>query len=152
MRRFILSAVAAGAVAFAGAASAQGFGGVLNDLFGFGQPAHPTYSGAGIPAVVAGTQPYGSGVYVDPHGRQVTTDRYGRQVVVQPNRGTYGITGYDAWGRPVYGSAPVPYGHPGNYGSYGNYGNYAWAGQPGDKDGDGVPNVHDRWPDDARYR
>jgi hypothetical protein len=148
MRKFILSAVAAGAVAFAGAASAQGFGGVLNDLFGFGRPAYPTQSGA-TPAVVAGAQPYGSSVYVDPYGRQVTVDPYGRQVVVQPNRGAYGITGYDAWGRPVYGSAPVPYGYRGDYG---NHGNYAYAGQPGDKDGDGVPNVHDRYPDDARYR
>lgn len=136
MRKFILSALAAGALGLAGAASAQDLGAVIGSIFGFGTPTYPTY-GNDIPAVVAGTVPYGSTVYVDQYGRQVTIDRYGRQVLVQPST-NYGITGYDAWGRPIYG-----------YGSA--YGNYALA-NPNDRDGDGVVNWNDRWPDDPRYR
>lgn len=165
MKKTILAAVAAGALAVGGAASAQDFGTVLGSIFGFGTPTYnhntypgqyaypgqygyPTYNSRGTPAVVAGTQPYygnygqygqygqsgtyGSQVYVDQYGRQVTMDQYGRQVIVQPNTGSYGITGYDAWGRPVYGTT--------------TYGNRTW-----DRDGDGVADSSDRWPNDRRY-
>ncbi len=166
MKKFILTAVAAGALAVGGAASAQDIGTVIGSLFGFGQPAYPSYS-TGIPAVVAGTQPYntqpygtyganvygnntyggttyGSQVYVDQYGRQVTIDQYGRHVLVQPNTGSYAITGYDQWGRPIYGTT-----------TYGNttYGatTYGYSGRTWDRDGDGVANAQDRWPDDRRY-
>lgn len=174
MKKFILTAVAAGALAAGGAASAQDIGSVLSGIFGYGgQPAYQTYPGyptntnRGIPAVVAGTQPYntqpygtygadvygngtygngtygggayGSQVYVDPYGRQVMIDQYGRQVLVQPSTSSYGITGYDQWGRPIYGST--------------TYGNTTYGGgySSWDRDGDGVANAQDRWPDDRRY-
>jgi hypothetical protein len=176
MKKFILTAVAAGALAVGGAASAQDLGGILGNIFGFGQPTYPTYgTSTPTPAVVAGTQQsYGGGVYVDQYGRQVdqygrpltidpygrqvdqygrqvTIDQYGRQVLVQPNTGSYGITGYDQWGRPIYGT--TTYGSN-TYGSttyggtvYGSgYGARTW-----DRDGDGVANAQDRWPDDPRY-
>lgn len=161
MKKTILAAMAAGALAVGGAASAQDFGTVLSNIFGFGTPnynhntypsqyGYPTYNNRGTPAVVAGTQPYygnygqygqypqygqsgtyGNQVYVDQYGRQVYIDQYGRQVIVQSNTGTQGITGYDAWGRPVYGTT---------------YGNRTW-----DRDGDGVADASDRWPNDRRY-
>jgi hypothetical protein len=167
MKKSILTAVAAGALAIGGAASAQDFGTVISNIFGFGQPTYPTYSypnyGGSTPAVVAGTQPYygtngnhnaypgntyggttyGGQVYVDQYGRQVTIDQYGRHVYVQPNTGNYGITGYDQWGRPIYGT--TTYGTT-TYGSN-TYGYNSW-----DRDGDGVANNRDRWPDDRRYR
>lgn len=136
MKKTIAMAVAAGALAVGGAASAQDLGTVISNLFGFGQPTYtvpavpavPSYGDQ--PAVVASTVPYGGRVYIDPYGRQVYMDQYGRQIVAQSN--TYGITGYDAFGRPVYGTV----------------GNVALN----DRDGDGVPNYRDRWPDDPRYR
>lgn len=163
MKKLILSAVAAGALAVGAAASAQDLGGILSGIFGYGQPTYQTYPGhpaypstnRGTPAVVAGTQPYGSyghsgstygqQVYVDQYGRQVMIDQYGRHVLVQPNSGTYGITGYDQWGRPIYGTVQgsTTYGTP--------YGTYGYSGGTWDRDGDGVANTRDRWPDDRRY-
>ena len=155
MKKFILSAVAAGALAVGGAASAQDLGAVVSSLFGFGAPSYPTYS-TSQPAVVAGTgygqygyygnhntYPGTSQVYVDQYGRQFSYDQYGRQVYVQPST-NYGIVGYDQWGRPVYGttSTTTTYGttqYPYGY------------SRPGDRDGDGVANINDRWPDDRRY-
>jgi hypothetical protein len=153
MKKFILAAAAAGALAFAGAASAQYYGG-----YGY-----PSYS-APIPAVVAGTQPYSSygnhnnhgqngysnhnnypansqsQVYVDQYGRQVMLDQYGRHVLVQPNTGSYGVIGYDQWGRPVYGTTTY------------STTTYGYSGRSWDRDGDGVADAQDRWPDDRRYR
>jgi hypothetical protein len=129
MKKFIFSAVAAGALAVGGAASAQDVGDVLTNILGsFGVP-------------VYGTQQQQSGsVYVDQYGRQVMIDQYGRHVLVQPNtvygNTVYGNTVYDAYGRPVY-TTPN--------------GSYAYA-NPRDRDGDGVRNRLDRWPDDPRYR
>lgn len=158
MKKYIAMAVAAGALAVGGAASAQ----TLGQIFGFGNP-YPTYNhNRGIPAVVAGTQPYGSTVYIDQYGRQVQSttygqqvyidqygrqvhlDQYGRQVLVQPSTSTYGITGYDAWGRPIYGTTTygtTTYGTP-----------YGTIASLGDRDGDGFRNERDRYPDDPRYR
>ncbi|GAB3768916.1 hypothetical protein GCM10028796_33260 [Ramlibacter monticola] len=143
MKRLIVMALAAGGLAVGSLASAQDLGAVITNILGFGSPGYTTSN----PAVVAGT-----GVYVDPDGRQVYTvpngtarqvyvDPDGRQVYVQPNT-NYGITGYDAWGRPIYGNNV-----------YGNnaYRNYAQANRR-DRDGDGVINRYDRYPDDPRYR
>jgi hypothetical protein len=141
MKKLIVMAAAAGALAVGGAASAQDLGSVVGSLFGFGAP-QQTYRGD-IPAVVAGTVPYGSTVTTDQYGRQVYVDQYGRQVLVQP-QSTTTIVGYDQWGRPIYGNTTT-------YGSYGTYGNYAYA-NPNDRDRDGVVNWNDRWPDDPRYR
>lgn len=147
MKKFILTAVAAGALAVGGAASAQDLGSVLGNLFGFGTQTYPTYN-SGIPAVVAGTQ--GSTVYTDQYGRHIYYDQYGRQVIQQQN--SYSnpvilpnptIIGYDQWGRPVYGQS--------QYGTTTRYGNYAYGTSTWDRDGDGIANTRDRWPDDRRY-
>ncbi len=127
MKKFILSAVAAGALAVGGAASAQDLGGVIGSIFGFGSP----------PATV---QP--GSVYFDQYGRKVLVDQFGRHRLLQS---TVGIVGYDAWGRPVYG----------NIGS--RSGNAAvnatvLSAQTRDNDGDGVPNAHDRMPNDANVQ
>lgn len=154
MKKFILGAVAAGALAIGGAASAQDLGAVIGSLFGYGTPQYG-YS-TSQPAVVAGTQygtqygaPYGATVYSDQYGRRFYYDQYGRQVVL--NGATYGtnqaIVGYDSWGRPVYGSTQT-YSYPSTTYPYG--GSYAY-GNSWDRDGDGIANTRDRWPDDRRY-
>ncbi|HEX2546714.1 MAG TPA: hypothetical protein VHL79_17665 [Ramlibacter sp.] len=160
MKKFIRLAAAAGALAVAGAASAQ--------IYGYGQTyGYPAYSTPSQPAVVAGTGygAYGYGtnngyygnngynnhnnypatqnqVYVDQYGRQVTMDQYGRHVYVQPST-SYGVVGYDQWGRPVYGNTTTTT-------TYGT--TYGYSGRGWDRDGDGVANHQDRWPDDRRYR
>lgn len=159
MKKFIATALAAGAMAAGGAASAQDFGTVINSLFGFGTPSY-SY---GTPAVVAGAQ---TQVYVDQYGRQFTYDQYGRQVYLNSSTQSQVIVGYDSWGRPIYGSAQT-YGGAQVYGSnqypytYGSgntasqypysYGNYAYGSRSWDRDGDGIANSRDRWPDDSRY-
>lgn len=139
MKKFVLTAIAAGALAAGTAASAQDLGSVLGSIFGYGQP---TYSQS-TPAVVAGAQQ----VYTDSYGRQFYYDQYGRQVFVTSSVQQQQIVGYDSYGRPIYGQV---YGNSGTYaygGQYGQYGQYPrW-----DRDGDGVRNRDDRWPDDARY-
>lgn len=150
MKKFILSAVAAGAMAVGGAASAQDFGTAIGQVLGsvFGAPTYNygnygnygTYGynqyGQVIPGVVATTPSYGyNTTYVDAYGRQVYVDRYGRHVV-QQSAVPHGAVGYDAWGRPVY-SQP--------------YGTYAYGSNSWDRDGDGIANTRDRWPDDRRY-
>lgn len=144
MKKIILGAVAAGALAIGGAAAAQDLGAVLSNIFGYPSyqtyPAQPAY-GPSIPAVVAGTQPYGYGtgsrtVYTDQYGRQYYYDQYGQQVIVSQGQSSQ-IIGYDNWGRPVYGTT--------------RSNNYAWGGNTWDRDGDGIANTRDRWPDDRRY-
>ena len=148
MKKFILTAVAAGALAVGGAASAQDLGTVINSIFGIGTPTYNYGYGGSTPAVVAGTTPYygqtpyygtTNQIYADQYGRQFYYDQYGRQVFVQSQSNVYGnnVYGnvqYDQWGRPIYGT----------YSS--NYGYRSW-----DRDGDGVANRQDRWPDDSRY-
>jgi hypothetical protein len=172
MNKFILSAVAAGALAVGGAASAQDLGGVIGSIFGYGNQQYPSYS-TSTPAVVAGTQGYygnnvygnnayggnvygnNGTVYVDQYGRQITYDRYGRQVIVQqqPSTSTYGVMGYDQWGRPIYGTTTDGATTYGTYGSGERYGyGDRYANRSWDRDGDGVPNAQDRWPDDPRYQ
>jgi hypothetical protein len=143
MKKTILSAVAAGALAVGGAASAQDLGTAIGNVLGsvFGAP---TYNygnngyyghGTAIPGVVA-TPSYGyNTTYVDAYGRQVYVDPYGRHIV-QQNHNLYGGVTYDAWGRPVYNQS---------------YGTYAYGGNSWDRDGDGIANTRDRWPNDRRY-
>ena len=130
MKKFIATAVAAGALAAGGAASAQDLGSVLLNILGIGTQTH----GYGAPAVVAPQ----AQIYVDQYGRRFYYDQIGRQVYLQD--GGSQIIGYDSWGRPIYGQART-YGY-GNYGAYGN----SW-----DRDGDGIANTRDRWPNDPRY-
>jgi hypothetical protein len=142
MKKFIATAIAAGAMVAGGAASAQDLGSIIAGVLGFGQPQYsygqphygygqPQYSYGG-PAVVAGAQQ----MYIDQYGRTFYYDQWGRQVFVQgAQQQQQQIVGYDQWGRPVYGTS----------GQYA-YGNRSW-----DRDGDGVSNSRDRWPDDRRY-
>ena len=93
MKKFILSAVAAGALAIGSAASAQDLGTVITEILRNTQ-----------------TQQYGN-VYYDQWGRQVYIDQYGRQVLVNPNvygNSVYGNTVVDQLGRIISG---VPYGY-----------------------------------------
>lgn len=130
MKKLIATALAAGALAASGAASAQDFGSIIANIFGIGTP---TYNyGYGTPAVVAPRQQ----IYADTYGRQFYYDQYGRQVYL--NNGTQQIVGYDSWGRPIYGQA-------GQY-AYGTRPYNSW-----DRDGDGVANSRDRWPDHRNY-
>ena len=155
MKKFILTAAAAGALAFGGGASAQdlgtAIGNVLGSVFGapsynygtYGQPYgtnHNQYGynqyGQVIPGVVATTPSYGyNTTYVDAYGRQVYVDQYGRHIV-QQNHNLYGGVTYDAWGRRVY-TQPS--------------GTYAYGGSSWDRDGDGIADTRDRWPNDRRY-
>ena len=173
MRKYIATAIAAGALAIGGAASAQDFGSILSNIFGFGTSSQ---SSSGTPAVVAGT------VYQDQYGRRFYYDQYGQQVYLQDSQQQQ-IVGYDSWGRPIYGTQNSQtqqimgydsWGRPiyGTHGTqqqqqqivgydswgrpiYGNSGSYAYGTQPRtstwDRDGDGIPNSRDRWPDDSRY-
>lgn len=126
MKKLIATALAAGALATGGAASAQDIGGIVANILGLGAPQY-SY-GYGTPGAVAGQ------VYQDQYGRQFYYDQWGRQVFMQsaPQQ----IIGYDNWGRPVYGNSGV----------------YAYGGRGWDVDGDGVANNRDRWPSDPRYR
>ncbi len=127
MKKFILSAVAAGALSVGGAASAQDLGGVIGSLFGFGSPP-------------AAAQP--GSVYIDQYGRQVAIDQFGRHRILQS---AVGIVGYDAWGRPVYGNIASRSGNRA-------IGAAVSAAQSGDNDGDGVINMYDRMPNDGNVQ
>ncbi|MBC5764671.1 hypothetical protein [Ramlibacter albus] len=147
MKKFILTALAAGALAAGTAAQAQDIGSIIGSIFGV-----PSYSYGATPATVAQ-------VYTDQYGRRFYYDQYGRQVYMQDQQ-QQRIVGYDSWGRPVYGST---YGYGTNtqqivgYDSwgrpiYGNSGTYAYGGAYSDRDRDGVPDAYDRYPDNPRYR
>lgn len=144
MRKLIAAAIAATALGAGTAATAQDLGAILGGIFGYG---------SGTPAVVAGT---GSTIYQDNYGRRFYYDQYGRQVYLQDQQQQQ-IVGYDQWGRPVYGQEQQIVGYD-NYGRpiYGTPRAYVYGGQypqysSNDRDGDGVPNWRDRWPDDRRY-
>jgi hypothetical protein len=134
MKKFITAAVAAGALAAGGAASAQDFGSIIANIFGFGQPTYTQpnygYGTYGGPAVVAPQ----AQIYADQYGRRFYYDQYGRQVYLN-TAPQQQIIGYDSYGRPVYGSTHA---YSGTYNSW-------------DRDGDGIANTRDRWPDDRRY-
>lgn len=137
MKRLIATAIAAGALAVGGTASAQDLGSIIANILGWGTPTYNYYD-YGTPAVVAQSQVQ---IYSDAYGRQFYYDQYGRQVYLQTTQQQ--IIGYDAWGRPVYGTA------------YSNSGLYAYGsttyGSTWDRDGDGISNTRDRWPNDPRY-
>jgi hypothetical protein len=142
MKKFITAAVAAGALAAGGAASAQDFGSIIANIFGLGQPTYTQpnygYGTYGGPAVVAPQ----AQIYADQYGRRFYYDQYGRQVYLSAapqQQQQQQIIGYDSYGRPVYGSSSYAYG-----GTYNGYNSW-------DRDGDGIANTRDRWPDDRRY-
>jgi hypothetical protein len=158
MRKLLLSAVAAGALAMGGAASAQdilgGLGAVLpqilNSIVLGGTDGSP------------GTVVQGGQTTVDQWGRQVYTDPYGRQIVLNSD-GTY----TDIHGNPVYVQGPTRTRPPSLMGLgprvYDQYGRRIIlsegssvegnvAGIMVDRDGDGVADVYDRYPNDRRYR
>src|SRR4051794_17424060 len=101
MKRFILSAVAVGALAFGGAASAPDvfrLGNVLPQILGnvgLGNVIGDT--GNALPPVVAGPSRAGGSVCADAYGGRVYVERSGRQVVLDAN-GAY----IDQFGRRVY--------------------------------------------------
>jgi hypothetical protein len=156
MKKFILSAVAVGALAFGGAASAQDLGGVVSNILGsLGFPTQNYGYGTVLPGVVAPSQ---GTVYID---------QYGRQVLVQPQANVYGannyggttygtttsgVVAYDSAGRPLYRDAYGNYTYTQPYAYSQPFGGaYAYSGRTWDRDGDGIANARDRWPDDRRY-
>jgi hypothetical protein len=177
MKKFIVSVVAAGALAAGGAASAQdilgGLGSVLPQILGniglggitqqYGYPEGTTYeSGGRYVYVEPGT---GRHVVLDQYGTYI--DQYGRRV----SRGG-GIVNQQSSVVTPYGSPPDgrdtggwvvnvgPDGRP----IYTDQNGHPIAGAPRpptsaevsqnnlDRDGDGVLNIFDRYPDDSRYR
>lgn len=141
MKKSILSALAAGALAIGGAAHADlidGIGGTISRIFGVPYDPRPA---AEVPI---------TNIYTDNDGRRYQVDAAGRRMPLD-QFGSY----RDAWGRTVYLGANrqpifmeengrlVPYGNPG--------GSYAMAPSY-DQDGDGVANQYDRYPQDSRYR
>ena len=123
MKKWILTAAAAGALAAGGAASAQDLGGILTNILGYGAPtasAHDTVQGS----------------YRDEYGRLWVVDGAGHHTMVA-SAGTGAAV--DPYGRPLNGVQAN-----GRY--YGNNGYYR------DSDGDGVVDAQDRRPYDARRR
>lgn len=193
MKKFIYSAVAAGALAFGGAASAQDPLGVLGTILG-------NIGLGGTTGVYPGVVAQGQGqLHIDQYGRTFYYDQYGRQVYVGSDS-SYGSNVYG--GTTVYGT-PGVYGRADQFGTYvdaygvrrmvdaygrhlrlDQYGSYRdqygrtvylgadrrplYIEQNGqiysassvntaiasrrDRDGDGVRNRDDRYPDDPRYR
>jgi len=131
MKKFIATAIAACGLAAGGAASAQDFGSIIANILGLGQPSYNSGYGYGVPGVAAPQ----AQIYADQYGRRFYYDQYGRQVYLNTTPQQQ-IIGYDTWGRPIYGSAP---------------GTYAFGGNSWDRDGDGIANTRDRWPNDPRY-
>ena len=132
MKKILLASVAAGALAMAGAASAQSLDGILTNILGFGGP----NIGTGTPAPANGTPPL-QGSYRDEYGRLWVVEQGGHHVMI-PDGSTYGITGYSGDGRPMYGAVPN--------------GGYAASRFERDSDRDGVPDSRDRRPFDSRRR
>jgi hypothetical protein len=173
MKKFIVSVMAAGALAAGGAASAQdilgGLGSVLPQILGniglggvtqqYGYPQGTTYeSGGRLVYVEPGTGRHvvldQNGTYIDQYGRRVlrngniATTPYGGSVPDGRDTGGW-VVNVGPDGRPIYTDQN---GHP-----------IAGAPRPPtsaevsqannlDRDGDGVLNIFDRYPDDSRYR
>lgn len=114
MKKFILSAVAVGALAIGGVAQADvidSVGNTISRLFGI--PYDPT------PAAAVPLGQYGS--YRDAWGRTVYLGANNQPVYIEQN------------------GQLIPYGTVAMAPSY-------------DRDGDGIANQYDRFPDDPRYR
>ena len=141
MKKFILSAMAVAAFAVGGVAQADVIDSVGNTISRiFGVPYDPSPS-VTLPIVNVYTDAYGHRFEVDAAGRRIPLDRFGSY--------------RDQWGRTVYLGAnnqPAYIEQNGQLIPYGSVsGNYAMAPSY-DRDGDGVPNQYDRYPDDPRYR
>ena len=141
MKKFILSAVAVGALAIGGVAQADiidGVGNAISRIFGVPYDARPS-----VPAPVVN-------VYTDAYGHRYQVDAAGRHVPL----GQFGSY-RDQWGRTVYLGAnnqPLYVEQNGQLFPYGPVaGTYA-MGPSYDSDGDGVANQYDRFPQDSRYR
>lgn len=137
MKKFILSVIAAGAMAVGGSAQADvidSVGNAISRIFG-------------IPYVAApGPVPIVNGVYTDAYGRRFQVDAAGRHIPLD-QYGSY----RDPWGRTVYLGAnnqPIYIEQNGQLIPYDTYA----MGASFDRDGDGVTNQYDRYPDDSRYR
>src|SRR4051794_20646703 len=107
MKKLLFSAVAAGALVVGGAASAQDPGAVLKSGLGIGVPTYgsPQYAyGNPPPYVVDPVQGNGSGGWIDAYGREVVVTPYGRQLAGGAPVAAAGVTGYDVYGRPIYGN------------------------------------------------
>lgn len=137
MKKFIAVAMAVGTIAFAGVARADvidNVGNAISNLFGV--PYDPSPTGA-VPGSIYTAQ-NGHRYQVGPDGRSIPLDQYGSYRDAQ---GRIVYLGADR--RPLYveqNGVLVPY----------NSG-YAMD-RPYDRDGDGVDNRYDRYPDDPRYR
>lgn len=141
MKKFILSAIAFGALAIGGGAQADVIDSVGNTISRiFGVPYDPTPPGT-APIVNVYTDAYGRRFQVDAAGRQIPLDQYGSY--------------RDQWGRTVYLGAnkqPIYIEQNGQLIPYaGTAGTYAMAPSY-DRDGDGVADRYDRYPLDPRYR
>lgn len=93
--------------------------------------------------------------YMDQFGNRMMVDSYGRHVRMD-QYGSY----RDQYGRTIYLGAdrrPLYMEHNGQVTAFGSGttyggGGYAYSGRAWDRDGDGVANAQDRYPDDPRYR
>lgn len=138
MKKFIVAAMVVGTCAVAGVARADvidSVGNAISNLFGV--PYDPSPNGAVPGSIYVGSD--GHRYQVDAAGRSIRLDQYG----------TY----RDAWGRTVYLGAdnrPLYVEQNGVLVPYAS-GGYA-MGTPYDRDGDGVYDRYDRYPDDSRYR
>ncbi|MCG2594440.1 hypothetical protein LZ009_16810 [Ramlibacter sp. XY19] len=142
MKKFILSAVAVGALAIGGVAQADvidSVGNTISRIFGVPYDARP-----------AGSAPIVSGVYTDAYGHRFGYDAAGRQVPLD-QYGSY----RDQWGRTVYLGAnnqPLYTEQNGQLVPYGPVSGPYALGPQYDRDGDGIPDGYDRYPNDSRYR
>jgi hypothetical protein len=140
MKKFILSAMAVGALAIGGTAHADlidGVGTTISRIFGVPYDARP----AAAPIV--------NGIYTDQFGRRFQVDATGRHMPLD-QFGSY----RDPWGRTVYLGAnnqPAYIEQNGQVVPYGSVvGSYDAPSY--DRDGDGVADRYDRYPQDSRYR
>lgn len=137
MKKFIVAAMAVGTIAVAGVARADVIDSVGNAVSSlFGVPYDPSPYGAVPGSIYTGQD--GHRYQVDAAGRSIRLDAYGSY---RDASGRIVYLGPDQ--RPAYveqNGVLVPY----------NSG-YATA-RPYDRDGDGVGNRYDRYPNDPRYR
>jgi hypothetical protein len=137
MKKFIVAAMAVGTIAVAGVARADvidSVGNAISNLFGV--PYDPSPYGAVPGSIYTGSD--GHRYQVDAAGRSIPLDQYGSY---RDDQGRIVYLGADR--RPLYveqNGVLVPYN-----------GGYAMD-RPYDRDGDGVNNRYDRYPDDPRYR
>jgi hypothetical protein len=154
MKKLLVSMMTVGALAAGGAASAQGvfFDNVLPQILGnvgADGPHRPGDVFLNKRGQRIYTTPSGVGVLIDDNN--MYTDSDGRSWYADPSGRPVEMTGYrrDAWGRGVYTSADGRFAIVDRGpGSVLGAGRARW----GDRDGDGIPDVRDRHPDDPRRR